>query len=69
MLPTTFFTCFWLTLIGMMGMLGLTGAILAGAALRSGELGAGMTATVLTLACGLVCGIAQDAWRTRHHQP
>ena len=68
MLSANFFVCFWLTFIGLVAMLGLSTAMLAGASLRSGEIAAGITATVLTLACGLVCGIAQDTCRSLKHK-
>ncbi len=68
MLSTNVFVCFWLMLIGLMGMLGIATAMLAGAALRSGSIASGITLTVLTLACGLVCGIAQDSWRSLGHK-
>ena len=68
MLSTRFFVSFWVMLIGLMGMLGLAAAALAGTLLRSGDIAAGITATVITLACGLLCGIAQDAWRSLGHR-
>jgi hypothetical protein len=63
----TFFLFFWVTLIGLLGMLGLGTAALAGAALRSGEFASGGATTALALACGLLCGIAQDACRSLGH--
>ena len=68
MLSANFFVCFLLTFISLMAMLGLSTAMLAGVSLRSGEIPAGITATVLTLACGLVCGIAQDTCRSLKHK-
>ena len=64
MLSTNFFVFFWITLIGLMGMLGVGAAALAGSLLRSGNLASGATATAIALVCGLLCGIAQDACRS-----
>jgi hypothetical protein len=48
------------TLIGLLGLLAL-GAAVTGAALRTGELAIGGAMAVVRLACGLLCGVAEDA--------
>ena len=58
-----FFRCFWVTFIGLQLMLGFGAAATTGALLRRGDLGTGGMMLVVTLACALLCGVAQDGYR------
>lgn len=58
-----FFRFFWMTYIALIGMLGLSMAMMAGSLWASASIGAAATATVLGLVCALMCGVADDARR------
>ncbi len=64
MLPAMFFRLFWLVFIALIGMLGLGLAALAGALLAQRNLPSAVAACVLTAACALLCGLAEDARRS-----
>lgn len=58
-----FFQFFWLLFIGLMGLLGLAAALAAGLTFARGEVASGIVATLMALACGLLCGIAHMSYR------
>jgi pheromone shutdown protein TraB len=59
----TFFQFFWLLFIGLMGLLGLAAALAAGLTFARGDMASGIVATLMALACGLLCGIAHMSYR------
>ncbi len=63
MLSHAFFQFFWLLFIGLMGLLGLAAAMAAGLTFARGDVASGLVATLMALACGLLCGIAHMSYR------
>jgi flavin-dependent dehydrogenase len=62
--PAAFFRLFWVVFIALIGMLGVGIAALAGALLARRDLASAVAACVLTVACALLCGLAEDARRS-----
>jgi hypothetical protein len=63
MLSTPFLTLFWWTYVVLMGLLGLTTALVAGQALARGALADGIVAALLTGVCAALCGLADETRR------
>ncbi len=64
MLSPAFFRLFWLLFIGVIGLLGLGLAMVAGMLLALGDLPSGMAAAMLGAACALLCGTADTVRRS-----
>lgn len=60
---TGFFRSFWMIFVGLMGLHGLSLAIVAGGSLAGGEWVIGALAAVLALVCAVLCGAADDCRR------
>jgi hypothetical protein len=55
-----FFQAFWLTYIGLIGLLGITIAMDAALAIAVGDMLAALTALGLCAACGALCIVAEE---------
>lgn len=64
MLATQFFRFFWLTYIALLGLLGLSLAMLAGELWATGRIAAALAATLMGVACALLCGLADETRRS-----
>lgn len=61
MINARFFEFFWVTFIGLIGMLGLALALVAGTTLAMREISVAITAVALSAGCGALCVMAEEA--------
>lgn len=64
MLSEGFFRAFWLTFMGLIGLLGIAIAMDAGMAIAAGDYVATVVALLLCAGCGALCVIAEETRQT-----
>ena len=62
-MSTMFFRAFWMIFVALMGLHGLSLAIVAGSSFSAGEWVIGVVAAMLAVLCAMLCGAADDCRR------